>query len=254
MHGAKTNVLIVDDDQDLLELMTEIFDQRKYKVITAQDGIEANFKFQNQNFDVVITDIRMPKMDGIAFVKLIRKIKNVPILFISASTDDYKTELELFENIDILSKPFNSSDVLSRVDKLIVKKSDDRGTSSVTNVLEFNQGQVIIAEGSRGDDIYFVKEGIVSVQKLLANGESIHINSIGPGEVIGELSFNTNTNRSANFVAQSKVVLIEIPKEKLNEVLSAQPKWFKILFQTLSRRLNETTALIGKEDIKVKDK
>jgi CheY-like chemotaxis protein len=246
MIGSKINILIVDDDQDLLDLMVEIFDEKKFKVITAHDGIEANFKFQNQDFDIIITDIRMPKMDGLAFARLIHKIKNIPIIFISASTDDYKTELELFENIDVLGKPFSSTDILNRVSKLLNKKVEDKN-SSASKVLEFKPGEVVIAEGSKGDEIYFVKEGSLRVVKMLDSGEQIEITTIGTGEVVGEMSMLLDTKRTATVVAATKVSLMEIPKEKFYEVLAVQPKWFKILFQTISRRLEDTTALLAKE-------
>jgi CheY-like chemotaxis protein len=249
MNVKKTSILIVDDDQDLLDLLVDIFDPKKFKVVTANDGIQGNFKFQNQEFDLIITDIRMPKMDGLAFAKLILKSKNVPILFISASTEDYKSDLELFDNIDVLSKPFSSNDVLNRVDRLINKKNEEK-PNPASKVIEYNPGDIVIAEGTKGDEIYFVKEGTLRVVKTLESGKKIEITTIGMGEIVGEMSLLIDAKRTASVVAATKVLLMEIPKEKLNEVLNSQPKWFKILFQTISKRLQATTELLVKEKMK----
>ena len=67
----KAKVLIVDDDTDLLELLSDIMTNEGYKVITATDGLDGSFKFNNETFDIVLTDIKMPKKDGIKFVQFI---------------------------------------------------------------------------------------------------------------------------------------------------------------------------------------
>jgi CheY-like chemotaxis protein len=236
-------ILLVEDDVDLKELLLEVFSESKYKVVTASDGIEGNFKFQNQDFDLIITDIRMPKMDGISFAKHAQRVKKVPIIFMSASTEDYKTELELFEGIEVLSKPFTPRDILIKVTKLLSKNMKKIENQN----LEIEAGEVVFEEGSTGDEIYFVKEGSLKILKKLDTGEDVEVVKIGAGEIIGELSGLLGTKRTATVVAETKTMLVLIPQDKINEVFKSQPKWLKVLFQTISRRLDETTKLLARE-------
>ena len=240
---SQIKILLVEDDADLKDLLLEVFSDTKYKVVTASDGIEGNFKFQNQDFDIVITDIKMPKMDGISFAKHVQRAKKVPIIFMSASTEDYKTELELFEDIEVLAKPFTPRDILLKVTKLLSKNMKKIENQNI----EIQAGDVVFEEGTIGDEIYFVKEGSLKILKKLDSGEDIEVVKIGAGEIIGELSGLLGAKRTATVVAETKTTLVLIPQEKINEVFKSQPKWLKVLFQTISRRLNETTKLLAKE-------
>jgi CRP-like cAMP-binding protein len=224
--------------------MKDIFDDKIYRVITATDGIEANMKFQNEEFDIVVTDIRMPKMDGLTFVRTIQKIKIIPVLFITGSSYQYKTELELFEKVEILKKPFTSIDMISAVSRMLNKKTVK---SATPKVLDFKAGEIVLREGTCGDELFLVKDGTLRVMKTLETGDRLEITKIGTGEIIGEMSMLLNAKRTATVEAATDVSLMEIPKEKFYEVLNSQPKWFKILFQTISRRLEETTALLARE-------
>ncbi len=248
----KYKALIVDDDKDLLEVLSDIFINADFKVVTATDGVDASFKFNNEVFDIILTDIKMPKKDGIKFAQFIQSseatkiaksngaIKPTPIIFISASVEDYRVELEVLGNVEVLSKPFTPKVVLDKVHSLLEKKNAQAPASN-GNYLSFKAGDYIIKEGEVSSSIFFLKEGALKVVKTGSNGVSVTVTTIKAGEMVGEMGVLFHRKRTASVIALTDSVLISIPKEKIESHLESQPKWFKVFFDTISTRLEETT-------------
>ena len=118
------NVMIVDDERDIVELMSETLDMWGYHPITAFDGEEALQKFQETPVDLVISDLRLPKMDG---VKLLDKVKDLDqntevILFtgypeVTSAIDAMKSGA-----FDYLVKPVDLAEMKLRVERALEKK------------------------------------------------------------------------------------------------------------------------------------
>lgn len=81
--------------------------------------------------------------------------KPIPIVLISASLDDFRVEIELLGNIEVLNKPFSPKDVLDKVNRLLEKKSVT-GTSGMVN---FKAGEVVIKEGDESSDLFCKRRG-----------------------------------------------------------------------------------------------
>ncbi len=256
----KYKALIVDDDKDLLEVLTDIFEAANFKVITACDGLDATFKFSNEMFDIILTDIKMPKKDGIKFVQYIQateaqkmmkagaSMKPTPIILISAAIEDYRVELEVLGHIEVLSKPFTPKQVMEKVMGLLEKKTDAQAATG--NLLSLKPGEYLMKEGDLSTDLFFVKEGCLKIVKKSESGEEILITTIKAGEMIGEVGVLLHKRRSASAVALEESLVITIPKEKFESHFAAQPKWFKILFETVSNRLEDTTKWLVEERAK----
>ena len=87
----KNKMLIVDDEEDILIFLSYHFNKNGFDVTTALDGAIGLSEFEKKKFDIVITDIRMPNMDGIEMCGEIKKQdETTPIIFLTAVTDDYK--------------------------------------------------------------------------------------------------------------------------------------------------------------------
>ena len=110
----KLSVLFVDDEEKIRKMTGILLNKFFGKVVVCEDGeegIEA-FKKDNKKFDIVITDIQMPKMDGIKMVKKIKKIRSdIFIIFITASRGKYKKE-DIFGDMYI-KKPISYEDIKS---------------------------------------------------------------------------------------------------------------------------------------------
>lgn len=244
----KIKILAVDDDPEILSVIRDIFPTKEFRVICSTDGYEAGMKFRNEDFDLIITDIKMPKVNGIEFVQTVRKTKPLlPIFFISASVEDFASELELFERVTVLGKPFKPQDMLSRVrESLDLKPSANAGCAIEETPVE--EGIFLTEEGSESRDLFLVKEGRFAIFRKNSAGVPIRLGEIGPGEVIGGLSTLLNGKQSFSTRALVPSKVIRIPHEKTELVMNAQPKWFKVLLGTLSGRMEEFVSKLTEKE------
>lgn len=110
------SVLVVDDEDEIREALEIYLKNEGLKVFKAKDGIEALELLSEQDIHLILLDIMMPKMDGIRAAFKIRESKNIPIIMLSAKSED--TDKILGLNIgadDYITKPFNPLEVIARV-------------------------------------------------------------------------------------------------------------------------------------------
>lgn len=109
-------ILIVEDDANILQLEKDYLEANKFAVETATDGEEGLQKALDRDFNLIILDIMLPKLDGFQICKAIRQQKNVPILLVSAKRDDLDKIKGLgFGADDYIVKPFSPSELVARV-------------------------------------------------------------------------------------------------------------------------------------------
>lgn len=117
-------ILIVDDEKLIRDVIKEYGEYEGYKIIEAENGFEALNKVKNEEIDLIILDIMMPKLDGFSTCKEIRKIKNIPTIMLSARNDEYDKLFGFELGIDdYLTKPFSPKELIARV-KAIMKRSN----------------------------------------------------------------------------------------------------------------------------------
>lgn len=110
------NILVVDDDKEIVESIEIYLKNEGYKIFKAYDGMEALDILITEEIHLILMDIMMPKMDGIKATIKIREEKNIPIILISAKSED--TDKILGLNIgadDYITKPFNLLELIARV-------------------------------------------------------------------------------------------------------------------------------------------
>lgn len=114
-------ILFVEDERDLSLIVCDTMRLQGYDVVAAKDGIEGLAKFKTEGADLIIADVMMPRLDGFAMAKEIRRIRaNVPIIFLTAKStiDDVEEGFALGAN-DYLKKPFELRELLVRVKSLL---------------------------------------------------------------------------------------------------------------------------------------
>ena len=109
-------IMIVDDDRDILAALEIYLTTSGYQVIRAENGREAVRRMEEEPADLILMDVMMPQMDGIAATRIIREKSNVPILFLTAKSED----VDLIHGLnvgadDYITKPFKPMEVLARI-------------------------------------------------------------------------------------------------------------------------------------------
>lgn len=117
------NILVVDDEQLIREVIKEYLEQEKYNILEASNGLEAIDIVKNNNIDLIIMDIMMPKMDGYSSIKEIFKDKKIPVIMLSARGEEYDKLLGFDLGIeDYVTKPFSPKELVARV-KVVLKRN-----------------------------------------------------------------------------------------------------------------------------------
>jgi len=113
-------ILMAEDNQDIIEIMKPHFKKNNYEVDYAYDGLLAIDLFAKKTYDLVLLDVMMPKLDGFSVCKKIRETSDVPIIMITAKTEDedFITGIELGAD-DYILKPFNPLKVMIKIKALL---------------------------------------------------------------------------------------------------------------------------------------
>ncbi len=122
---SRNRILIVDDEPDVLEFLSYNFRKQCIDVACACNGEEGIKKVAEFNPDVILSDVMMPVMDGIAMAKVLKnsdKSKNIPLIFLSSLQDDYQVMSAGITGDDYISKPIPFPDLLHIVEKHFAKK------------------------------------------------------------------------------------------------------------------------------------
>ena len=116
MNKTKPHILVVDDDRSILKFITANLKTRGYEIFTAFNGAEAIEIWQTEPVDLILLDLVMPEMDGLAVCQFVRQFSTVPIIVLSALDDeDRKVKALDLGADDYLTKPFGLQELLARV-------------------------------------------------------------------------------------------------------------------------------------------
>ena len=114
------NILVVDDDKEIVKAIEIYLGKENYKIYKAYDGEEALKQIDENEIQLIILDIMMPKKDGIETFEEIRKSKNIPVIMLSAKSEDIDKINGLNTGADdYITKPFNPVELIARVNALI---------------------------------------------------------------------------------------------------------------------------------------
>ena len=110
------NILVVDDDKEIVESISLFLMGESYNVLKAYNGLEALELLNEKEIHLMILDIMMPKLDGIKTLMKLRESKNIPVILLSAKSEDADKILGLSIGADdYITKPFNPSELVARV-------------------------------------------------------------------------------------------------------------------------------------------
>lgn len=140
-------ILVVDDEQKIREVIREYSEFNGFEVTEAADGMTAVGLCKLNDYDLIIMDIMMPKLDGFSACKEIKKIKDIPVIMLSARSEEYDKLFGFELGIDdYVVKPFSPKELMARVNAVLARK---QGSSQPQpQVLEFGGLSINIAARS----------------------------------------------------------------------------------------------------------
>ncbi|MBP2645353.1 MAG: two component transcriptional regulator, winged helix family [Firmicutes bacterium] len=140
-------VLIADDDAQIRELLTLYFRKEGFTVATAADGAETIIKVQQLNPNLLILDLMMPVLDGLEACRQIRKFSAVPIIMLTALSDDEERITGLDSGADdYVGKPFNPREVVARGKAVLRRQTAAKQQPENREVLRFSELEINLGE------------------------------------------------------------------------------------------------------------
>ena len=119
----KERILIIEDEVKIQEILTEFLKEVGYFVDCASDGVAGIAQFYQNKYDLVLLDIMMPKIDGLAVLELIRQNSDVPIILITAmESEDYQMKGFDLKADDYITKPFSMNLVIRRIEAVLRRR------------------------------------------------------------------------------------------------------------------------------------
>lgn len=170
VQGVK--ILVIEDDRDIEELLQFFLEDNGYQVAIARDGLEGITMFREGGFSLILLDIMLPKIDGYAVCELVRKESDIPIIMVTALSDeeDQMKGLDLLAD-DYITKPF-SMPVLLRKIGAVLRRSQRNQKGEANRMLLYQQlrldldnYQVFVA----GEETSLTKREFEILKMLLEN-------------------------------------------------------------------------------------
>ena len=111
-----SSILVVDDDHDIVNAIAALLSREGYKIYKAYNGLEAIDSLMQNDIQLILIDVMMPKLDGLSAMMKIRTTKNIPIIVLSAKSEDSDKILGLSMGADdYITKPYNPMELVARV-------------------------------------------------------------------------------------------------------------------------------------------
>lgn len=190
-------ILIVEDDQRVAELIQRGLSEHGFLPTIAYDGLSGKKLAINNQYDLIITDIILPKLDGLDLCKEIRQIKpDLPIIMLTAlgSTDDKVEGFDAGAD-DYLTKPFEMRELLVRI-KSLLKRSNGSNISTVGFILKYNDLEMNLQTKSikrEETEINLTPKEFKLLEYMLQNPERV-LSRVEIAEKVWDTHFDTGTN------------------------------------------------------------
>lgn len=220
------NVLVCDDDREIVEAIEIYLSLEGYKVLKAYDGEEALKVLDREKEDLLIIDVMMPKLDGIRATLKIREKKNMPIIILSAKSEDADKILGLNVGADdYMTKPFNPLELTARV------KSQLRRYTQLGSTIDKSNQAVYAVGGLSIDD---------EQKEVTVDGEPVRLTPIeynillllvkNQGKVFSiDQIYESIWNEDAIGVDNTVAVHIRHIREKI-EINPKEPRYLKVVW------------------------
>ena len=144
-------LLIVDDEEKIREVLRLYAEFEGHECVEAEDGMQAVKLARENNFDLILMDVMMPKLDGYYAVKEIRKFSQVPVIMLSARVEEYDRLFGFEVGVDdYVVKPFSPKEVMARVSAVLKRINPGKSSAIVSDGLEIDiAGRNVYVDGEK---------------------------------------------------------------------------------------------------------
>lgn len=222
---GKETILVVDDEKEIRDLIKIYLQNEDYNVLQAPNGIEALLQMEKEKVDLIILDVMMPKMDGITTCIKIREKIDVPIIMLSAKSEDIDKILGLTTGADdYVSKPFNPLELIARVKSLL------RRYNGFNNSKPVDKDVIIINDLIINKSTHEVKKGEKDIKLTPREFDILQLLCINPGIVFSmEKLYQNIWNEDALDCNNTVMVHIRKIREKLEDD-PRKPRYIKTIW------------------------
>ncbi len=218
------NILICDDDRDIVNAVEIYLNMGNYNVYKAYDGNEAIQAVRDHDIHLAVLDVMMPNKDGISAMEDIRGFSNIPIIMLTAKSEDTDKIMGLGAGADdYVTKPFNPTELLARIKSQLRRYTKLGGSVSVSHTIQI--GGIVLDDNSKtvtvdGDEIKLTPTEYDILKLFLQNPGKV----FSPKQIYEQI-WTDNPIGAANTVA----VHIRHLREKI-EIDPSRPMYIKVVW------------------------
>jgi DNA-binding response OmpR family regulator len=222
--GENMNVLVVDDDKEIVESICIFLSGEGYKPLKAYDGMEALDILSESQVHLMILDIMMPRMDGIKTLMKLRESRNIPVILLSAKSEDADKILGLTAGADdYVTKPFNPSELMARV------KSQLRRYTQLGSIGKQN-GEIVIDGLCVNTESKTVKVDGEAVRLTPVEYKILELLVRNRGRVFSAEDIYSNVWNEQNAVGDNTIAVhVRHIREKI-EINPKEPRYLKVVW------------------------
>lgn len=218
------NVLVVDDDREIVDSISIFLSGEGYKALKAYDGVEALDILSENEVHLMILDIMMPKLDGIKTLMKLRESRNIPVILLSAKSEDTDKIFGLTAGADdYVTKPFNPSELMARV------KSQLRRYTTLGSIGKQN-GEIVIDGLCVNTESKTVKVDGENVRLTPVEYKILELLIRNRGRVFSAEDIYSNVWNEQNIVGDNTIAVhVRHIREKI-EINPKEPKYLKVVW------------------------
>lgn len=260
-------ILVIEDDRIVRENITELLEFSGYNAVSASDGKEGIQKAMTFQPDLIVCDIKMPKLDGYSVLHILRKNEKTqatPVIFLTAKTDrtDRRKGMEMGAD-DYITKPFESTELLSAVETRLKRREsidsqpreEKSGTESLfkdaseriplKNLIEnlepvrFKAQKTIFSEGDNPHFLFYVKRGSIKTSRVNSEGKEFISNIYFPDDFFGYQPIIEDRTYDETAETLEDCEVYRIPKKSFLDLVYSNKYMAVRLIKRMSTTLSE---------------
>ncbi|SJZ57159.1 cAMP-binding domain of CRP or a regulatory subunit of cAMP-dependent protein kinases [Chitinophaga eiseniae] len=260
-------ILLIEDNKDIRDNLSEILELANYHVLTASNGKEGVTIALEQQPDLIVCDIMMPVLDGYGVLHMLHKnesLRPIPFIFLTAKTErtDVRKGMEMGAD-DYITKPFEGAELLSAIESRLrrcaeIRQPEASGISGLHTLLSNTSGkdllaslkegrntnhykrkQQIYAAGNRPDSLYYIMEGKVKTYQRNDDGKELITGLYNEGDFLGYTALLKAGAYQESAEAIEDTVLAIIPHQDFENLVNNNPEVLSRFVQLLAKNIAE---------------